>query len=97
MGLVAEQRERGAEIGELEFAILLQHQVGGLDVALHQSLRLGVLQGVATLESDIEHRRHRQQGVRRGEGIQRAPLDGLENGVGRFRQLVHIDQPGNRS
>jgi len=60
MGLVAEQRERGAEIGELEFAILLQHQVGGLDVALHQYLRLGALQGVATLESDIEHLRLRQ-------------------------------------
>ena len=65
---------RGAEVRHLDVEIRPQHDVGGLDVAVHDADGVGVLERLAALVGDLRGARHRQQVRRLAVRLQRGAL-----------------------
>jgi len=89
---IAAQRQRGAEVGELDVAVGGQHQVGGLDVAVYQALAVGVFERIAALEGDVQHLGHGQQRIGPGMGRQGLAVHVFEHQVGLGGVLVGVEQ-----
>ena len=90
-GITAHGQGR-AKVGELDFALLGQQHVGGLDVAVHQPFALGVFQRVAAFVGNVQHLRQGQQIICTGKRRQRLPGHVFEHQVWLRGMLIRIQQ-----
>ena len=72
---------RGAEIGDLDSVVTSQHQIGRLDVAMHDVALVGKLQGAARLLHDAQDSRQREGMAIIEERLQATALDEFHNDV----------------
>ena len=84
----ADMRHRGIldprdpEIGDLHHAVLGQHDVRGLDVAMHHAARMGVGEGVQDLAHQPDDHRRRQPLLLVEHGLEGLALDHLHDDPG---------------
>jgi len=89
--------ERKPEVGDLHVVLVVDEDVGRLDVAMHDALPVGMIERHAALEDDADRAVYRQQLVEAAVALQRATRKVLHHHIGLCRldrSIVDADDVG---
>ena len=81
LGHVRRAGARDAEVGDLDAALLVDHHVVRLDVAVDDPALVGVAGGAQDLQHDVDRRLRRRRAALADDVLERAPADQLHRDV----------------